>query len=1069
MNNMMNNNSSPQPEKKFIPQDWRCPITGQIMFDPVLVHISNQSYEREALEYWLKSKNTDPQTNQIIPKNGYSSNQALRNTIYGFASQTPSMWTDPDPEDCIYLSEKLKKNIWDAVTGGNEKELSRLLELDPRMIYELKDKTTLLEFSGTAKNRMPCIVRIIGHAETNPLGGLAKLKEVTTNSEKLLFNLAKENAIEFINLLSKVYGWEQSIYEDYFFKTCEKGWMELLPAFKNLKIRFDLALPDGTTGLHLAVSKNHQALVSMLLSDLRTTLTNEGLFQFLLLKAGPSAAIGSGKTFFDIAFDQKNQALLQEIRKILRANNNNNQIVNISLPVTASISDKEYAWFVYAVNQGQFNDNLSLVMGWNDLFYQYAAKKRAIIFKKRTITSGIISGSLNAPLEIQKDLISFLKVCIQQGAKINHQYQEENGRTLLHLAISNSGYMQFDNILDAILELNPDVNQQDNSGKTPLHEAVLTRKIPCIKILCANKNIDPWIADNTEKIALEYTLTNNFGKKELLSLLGSFHSDNPIKLFGYLLEKYEVNGSLRDDFQSLGWDRNFYQQCAFDFAKTGKTLLLKACLELGVDPNARDKTLDAPYLLFAAIAGGELSCVTILLDKADIGVRTRVEGNTLLHEAVRHKKQDIAFVLLERGLGVSNRKGQAENKAQQTAEEYAESLGYSELANAIKQRRGELKYKPFLEPLKSKNEALEREMEKCWQELNAIKEQKQKIAPLFQLFKAQKNTQKNIDIGSHSDGIYTLLSLPLSPQYLMTGSKDKTIKVWDISKNLCIATLKDHTSSIFRLISLQQGKYVASASADESIKIWDVSDPTAIQCIKTLTGHDSFVDAIAELPNEHLVSVSRDKIIKIWDLRDINPALWSCVTTLSNNVCTERVIAFPVKNNRYCFGTGLNSGDISIWDATDPKNLNRVTQLKGHISLIRDMLFWQDNLITASGDKSIKIWKIDNFTSCPCIATLIGHTNEVTALALLSPRYLASGSADKTIKIWDLQTHTCITTLQGHTEAVWALAFSPDGHLVSAESNDNNSATKSSIKLWSNFSSSLIEKIEETVPECKMM
>lgn len=49
---------------------------------------------------------------------------------------------------------------------------------------------------------------------------------------------------------------------------------------------------------------------------------------------------------------------------------------------------------------------------------------------------------------------------------------------------------------------------------------------------------------------------------------------------------------------------------------------------------------------------------------------------------------------------------------------------------------------------------------------------------------------------------------------------------------------------------------------------------------------------------------------------------------------------------------------------------------------------------------------------------------------------MASGSDDRTIKLWDVRTAECIKTLQGHTGRVGAIAFSPDGQLLASPSLD---------------------------------
>jgi WD40 repeat protein len=70
-----------------------------------------------------------------------------------------------------------------------------------------------------------------------------------------------------------------------------------------------------------------------------------------------------------------------------------------------------------------------------------------------------------------------------------------------------------------------------------------------------------------------------------------------------------------------------------------------------------------------------------------------------------------------------------------------------------------------------------------------------------------------------------------------------------------------------------------------------------------------------------------------------------------------------------------------------------------------------------------------------------GHSRTVNALALVSPTVLASASSDKSIKLWDLRTHTCLATLTGHSDRVFALA------LVSPTVLASGSLDKS-IKLW---------------------
>jgi WD40 repeat protein len=76
-------------------------------------------------------------------------------------------------------------------------------------------------------------------------------------------------------------------------------------------------------------------------------------------------------------------------------------------------------------------------------------------------------------------------------------------------------------------------------------------------------------------------------------------------------------------------------------------------------------------------------------------------------------------------------------------------------------------------------------------------------------------------------------------------------------------------------------------------------------------------------------------------------------------------------------------------------------------------------------------------------ATLAGHTERILTLAFSSDgKYLASGSWDKTIKVWAVKAEQEVCTLDGHAGAVACLAFSPDGRLLAS------GYTENVIKIW---------------------
>ncbi|NWF61537.1 MAG: protein kinase [Fischerella sp.] len=125
------------------------------------------------------------------------------------------------------------------------------------------------------------------------------------------------------------------------------------------------------------------------------------------------------------------------------------------------------------------------------------------------------------------------------------------------------------------------------------------------------------------------------------------------------------------------------------------------------------------------------------------------------------------------------------------------------------------------------------------------------------------------------------------------------------------------------------------------------------------------------------------------------------------------------------------------------KNSDQTNTLKGHASDVNSVTFSPDGqkLATGSDDKTIKVW---NVATKEEILTLKGHSEWVWSLAF-SPdgQTLASAGADKTIKIWNLATNKEIRTLKGHAAGVTSIAFSPDGKTLASGSLDNT------VKLWS--------------------
>lgn len=115
-------------------------------------------------------------------------------------------------------------------------------------------------------------------------------------------------------------------------------------------------------------------------------------------------------------------------------------------------------------------------------------------------------------------------------------------------------------------------------------------------------------------------------------------------------------------------------------------------------------------------------------------------------------------------------------------------------------------------------------------------------------------------------------------------------------------------------------------------------------------------------------------------------------------------------------------------------NLHRT--MRGHTGWVWSVAYSPKENVIASGsaDNTIKLWDISMGI---CFLTLRGHALDVYAVTFSKDgKFLASGSEDSTIKIWDLKTGTCLHTLKRHKAWIHGVAFSPDCKLIASVSGD---------------------------------
>ena len=277
-------------------------------------------------------------------------------------------------------------------------------------------------------------------------------------------------------------------------------------------------------------------------------------------------------------------------------------------------------------------------------------------------------------------------------------------------------------------------------------------------------------------------------------------------------------------------------------------------------------------------------------------------------------------------------------------------------------------------------------------------------------------------------------SVAFSPdgQTLASGSRDDTIKLWNVATGGSIATLTGDSCGVYSVAFSPDGQTLASGGY-KTIKLWDV--PTQ-EKIATLTGHSDEVHSVAFSPDgKTLASGNRyDTIIKLWDV-----ATGRSIATLKGHSKSKSVWSVAFSPDGKTLASGSWDQTIKLWDVATRQEIATLT---GHSNEVHSVAFSPDGRTLASGshDNTIKLWDVATRQE---IATLTGHSDGVYSVAF-SPdgQTLASGSLDKTIKLWDVATRQEIATLTGHSSWVFSVAFSPNGQTLASGSYDKT------IKFW---------------------
>jgi WD40 repeat protein/tRNA A-37 threonylcarbamoyl transferase component Bud32 len=261
-----------------------------------------------------------------------------------------------------------------------------------------------------------------------------------------------------------------------------------------------------------------------------------------------------------------------------------------------------------------------------------------------------------------------------------------------------------------------------------------------------------------------------------------------------------------------------------------------------------------------------------------------------------------------------------------------------------------------------------------------------------------------------------------------------TVRLWPRDAAMAMhpqpgIVLEGHDAEVWAIAWSPDGSRVATASADGTARIWDAT--TGAELLR-LAGHRGVVYAVAfAAGGEHLATGGRDGTARVWDARSGAER-----RTLGGLEGTVYSVCFSPDGGT--LATAAQDGLVRLWDAStgEPRGT-----LQGHTDRVFFIGFSWDGsrAVTASEDRTVRVWNVAGRNELVALA----HPFKANAAAMLADtNRVVTVCDDAVVRWWDGETGAEVARRRGHRQAVWSIAASADGRWLATGSADET------VRIW---------------------
>ena len=251
-----------------------------------------------------------------------------------------------------------------------------------------------------------------------------------------------------------------------------------------------------------------------------------------------------------------------------------------------------------------------------------------------------------------------------------------------------------------------------------------------------------------------------------------------------------------------------------------------------------------------------------------------------------------------------------------------------------------------------------------------------------------------LTLTGHTEQVTGLVVSERHP-YLFSCGLDKTVKCWDLEYNKVIRSYHGHLSGVYGIALHPRLDVLVTGGRDSSVRVWDVR--TKAQCF-CMTGHDGTVsDVLAQAAEPQIISGAADATVKLWDL-----AAGKCRTTLTYHKKSVRALALHPRQFSLLAASADNVKKYALPDGSFMHNM-----LSEPGTIVNALGVNEDGLVATGGDNGdLWMWDYDSGHNMQRIKAPLqpGSLESEAAIYALSfdktGTRLLTCEADKTIKFY---------------------------------------------------------------------